>query len=67
MFALKIFLFEFSGMVAVQLSMFLFVVSVLATAYLIYHRLFALSTTFFIFFRSFFFRFSVVLATACII
>ena len=47
MFALKIF-FEFSGMVAVQLSMFFVVV--FATAYLVYHQQTFLSTTFFFFF-----------------
>jgi len=47
MFALKIF-FEFSGMVAVQLSMFFVVV--FATAYSVYHRQTFLSTTFFFFF-----------------
>ena len=51
MFALKIF-FEFSGMVAVQLSMFFVVV--FATAYSVYHCVTFLSTTFFFFFSEVF-------------
>ena len=46
------FIFEFSGMVAVQLSMFLLFVA-LATAILLYHSYLALSTTFLTFLKNF--------------
>ncbi|MCR5736717.1 MAG: hypothetical protein K6G64_03610, partial [Eubacterium sp.] len=54
MFAENLFL-EFSGMVAVQLSMF-FAVVLSATAIRLYHIVLALSTTFLKFFKTFFLK-----------